>query len=41
MERMARHRMIDRAGDSPADFDAMHNLPTGVYLIEFLRQYLD
>ncbi|MEO8257336.1 MAG: asparagine synthase-related protein [Acidobacteriota bacterium] len=41
LQRMARHRMTDPDGAGPADFDATHNLPAGVYLIEFLRQYLD
>jgi hypothetical protein len=41
LHRMSRHRMTDPTGDSPADFDATHNLPMGVYLIAFLRQYLD
>lgn len=41
LQRMARHRMKNQGDGSQADFDAMHNLPAGIYLIEFLRQYLD
>jgi hypothetical protein len=41
LQRMSRHRMAGPDGGGPADFDAMHNLPNGIYLIEFLREYLD
>jgi len=35
LQRMSCHRMTGSHGAGPAEFDAMHNLPAGVYLIEF------
>jgi asparagine synthase (glutamine-hydrolysing) len=38
---LAGHRMVGNRGDTPAEFAAMHIVPTGVYLLTFLRQFAE
>jgi len=38
---LVKHQMVGNRSNSTADFGAMHIVPSGIYLIHFLRQFSD
>lgn len=39
LQKLARHAMAGNRGHTPGDFAAMHGVPSGIYLVHFLRQF--
>ena len=39
LRRLAGHDMVGNRGEGSADFGALHVVPAGIYLIQFLRQF--